>query len=257
MKSTKVVLLTTNGISGNMICSFLEDKYDLVGVALDSPLPGSGMRIVKRRIKRLGLIKVFLQLLFQKGLVPLLSLEGKNRTRELLNGLDLTTIDRRPDCFLPKSINEPSVIKYVNQLKPEVVMVCGTGIIKKKIIDGIKAPMINIHAGITPKYRGVHGGYWALANKDFENCGVTVHLIDPGIDTGGIISQRTVRPSKKDNYCTYPHLQMREGLKCIEDAIEEIENDQIKIKHNNLSSKLYYHPTITTYLYRRFFNGVK
>ena len=42
-----------------------------------------------------------------------------------------------------------------------------------------------MHAGITPQYRGVHGGYWAVVNNDPEHCGVTIHFVDKGIDTGG------------------------------------------------------------------------
>ena len=45
-------------------------------------------------------------------------------------------------------------------------------------------PVINMHAGITLRYRGVHGGYWALAEQHPEWVGTTVHLVDPGIDTG-------------------------------------------------------------------------
>lgn len=257
MKNTKVVLFTTNGISGNMVCGFLQKNYTLSGIVLQSPIPGSGKRMVKRRIKKLGVFHVFLQLLFQKGLVPFLKMESKSRLKEITSDIDESAIDKFKKVFRPKSINDEAVVTYTNELKPDVIMVCGTGIIKKNIIDSLAAPLINIHVGITPKYRGVHGAYWALANNDPENCGVTVHLIDPGIDTGGILSQRTIKPLKRDNYCTYPMLQMREGLHCIEEAINEIETGAVQIKKNNLESKLYYHPKITTYLYHRLFRGVK
>jgi methionyl-tRNA formyltransferase len=42
--------------------------------------------------------------------------------------------------------------------------------------SSINSKFVNIHVGITPKYRGVHGTYWALVNNDVENSGVTVHL---------------------------------------------------------------------------------
>jgi methionyl-tRNA formyltransferase len=47
-----------------------------------------------------------------------------------------------------------------------------------------------VHAGITPRYRGTHGGYWVLLNNDPGHCGVTIHLVDPGIDTGSIVARR-------------------------------------------------------------------
>ncbi|EAR01086.1 formyl transferase [Maribacter sp. HTCC2170] len=257
MKDTKIVLLTSNGEWGNIMYTYLQKNYTLIGVVLDSAPRGWAMKMIKRRIKKLGILKVFLQIIFQKGFVPLLNLEAKTRKNEILSELKIKSLSNYNDLYLPSSINDSLVIDHVNNLQPDVIMVCGTGIIKKHIIDGLKAPMINIHAGITPKYRGVHGGYWALANNDAKNCGVTVHLIDPGIDTGGVISQRTIIPNKNDNFCTYPFLQLLEGLHCVNEAILAIETNNLKIKPRVSESKLYYHPTITTYLYHRIFNKIK
>ena len=128
---------------------------------------------------------------------------------------------------------------------------------QKNIIEKINATLLNMHAGITPKYRGVHGGYWALVNQDIEHCGVTVYLVDPGIDTGGIISQKQIIITKKDNYATYPLLQLIKGLECIEEAITQIENGKLIIQKNGLDSKLYYHPTVIEYFYNRIFNNIK
>ena len=166
MKSTKVVLFTTNGIAGNMVCAFLQENYTLSGMVLQSPIPGAAKRMVKRRVKNLGLFKVFSQLLFQKGLVPFLKMESKSRLKELTVDINKDIIDNHKNHLKPRSINDDSVVRYTNELKPDLIMVCGTGIIKKNIIESLNAPLINIHVGITPKYRGVHGGYWALANDE-------------------------------------------------------------------------------------------
>ena len=61
-------------------------------------------------------------------------------------------------------------------------MVNGTRIISSRVLDSIGCPIINTHAGITPRYRGVHGGYWALAEGHPEEVGTTVHLVDKGIE---------------------------------------------------------------------------
>ncbi len=70
-----------------------------------------------------------------------------------------------------------------------MVLVVGTRIISRKVLVAVAAPFINYHDGITPKYRGIHGGYWASAQSDLANFGVTVHLVDPGIDTGEVLYQ--------------------------------------------------------------------
>ena len=64
-------------------------------------------------------------------------------------------------------------------------------------LGSLGCPVVNVHAGITPRYRGVHGGYWALAERHPEWVGTTVHLVDPGIDTGAILAQATFDVSRR------------------------------------------------------------
>ncbi len=251
----RVVLLSGRGDSSDVIYAYLKENYNLVGVVIDGP--SSRNLMIKRRIKKLGYFTVFLQVLFQKGIVPLLMLSSKKRQKSLWASLKKESVEDFPDVFLPTTINDIEVIDYIKKCNPDIIVVNGTRIIKKVIISGVGVSMINLHVGITPKYRGVHGGYWALVNKDLAHCGVTAHLIDAGIDTGGVISQRTISITKDDNFCTYPILQLQQGLLCIDDAINQLKNDEVQIIKNNLPSKLYYHPTITTYIYHRLFYGVK
>jgi methionyl-tRNA formyltransferase len=253
----KILLFCGKGESNDVVYSYLKNNYNLIGVVMDGP--SNKKNFVKRRIKRLGWFKVISQLLFMKGIIPLLKKESRKRVEEISNSysFEIESVVSSKNILRTSSINDLEVIAHVKKMKPDMIIVNGTRIISKKIIDGVGIRMVNMHVGITPKYRGVHGGYWALANGDKENCGVTAHLIDPGIDTGGVISQRVIEITKKDNYCTYPLLQVIEGLKCYDDAIKQIKNDKLIIINNNLESKLYYHPTIFNYFYYRIFKGVK
>lgn len=253
----RILLFCGKGDSNDVVYSHLKNNYNLIGVVMDGP--SNKKNFIKKRIKKLGWFKVISQILFMKGIIPLLKRESRKRTQEIKNSynFEVEPVVSCQNKFTPSSINNPEVIEHVKKIKPDMIIVNGTRIISKKIIDGVGIPMVNMHVGITPKYRGVHGGYWALANDDKENCGVTAHLIDPGIDTGGVISQRVISITKKDNYCTYPLLQVIEGLKCYDDAIEQIKNNKLTIIDNKLESKLYYHPTIFDYFYYRIFKGVK
>lgn len=47
------------------------------------------------------------------------------------------------------------------------------------------AQAINIHAALLPKYRGRHGGVWAMIN-DEPVLGITAHDLDDGFDSGPI-----------------------------------------------------------------------
>jgi methionyl-tRNA formyltransferase len=56
---------------------------------------------------------------------------------------------------------------------------------------------VNFHASLLPNYRGKHPVLWALRNNE-KWSGLTVHVMDPGIDTGDIIYQMKVRTRQDD-----------------------------------------------------------
>jgi methionyl-tRNA formyltransferase len=70
-------------------------------------------------------------------------------------------------------------------------------IIKKEVIESSKAPIVNLHISYLPWNRGAHPNFWS-----FYECtpsGVSIHLIDEGIDTGAIIYQRMINFNKDEN----------------------------------------------------------
>ena len=111
--------------------------------------------------------------------------------------------------------------------------------------------------GITPKYRGVHGGYWALAMEDGDNCGVTVHLVDQGVDTGGVLYQDTIRTDKNDNFNTYPIHQIAKAIPLMKAALDDVKENRISVRQGVLPSHLWYHPTILEYMKYWIQRGVK
>jgi len=146
----------------------------------------------------------------------------------------------------------------INNENPDLVIVNGTRIISRKVLESINATFINTHGGITPKYRGVFGGYWAVASKDRENFGVPTHLVDPGIDTVGILYQKHIQITTKDNITTYPYLMAGEGIRLMEKAILSFSENNLKtIQPQTVESKLFHTPTIWEYLYGKIKYGAK
>lgn len=234
----------------------LKDTYEIYKVILEIPV--SKKDFLKKRIKRLGLWTVIGQVLFQLLVVKCLRIFSKKRIEEICRtgGLSKDQIPSDKLIHVP-SINSDECLAKLQEINPDVVVVNGTRIISKKILNGIDATFINTHSGITPKYRGVHGGYWALAIGDAENCGVTVHLVDPGIDTGGVLYQQNIHITPGDNFVTYTYLQNVEGIKMMKKAISDALNGEIRVVQPNLESRLWYHPTIWQYFFNRIIKGVK
>jgi len=249
----KIVLLCTECYSTTALYHYINKDYPVQAIITEEPL--RGLALARRRFKRLGFFRVCGQIAFSLLVVPWLNLFSKKRVKEIQRSY---SFEEKP---LPAknvshfdNVNEEVCIAILAKLDPAIVLVNGTRIISKKVLDRCKAVFINIHAGITPQYRGVHGGYWALVNNDPEHCGVTIHLVDKGIDTGGILYQQKIQVTRMDNFTTYAYLQLGEGLPLIKKAVEDVFSNRLTPQqHAATPSKLWYHPTIWQYMYQRLF----
>ncbi len=182
----RVVLLAGPGDSTDIVANFLASRVpDLVVVMEEPP---SRLRMARRRAGRVGWPSAIGQVLFVALLQPVLRRRGARRRDAILAAASVDQTHRSPEYRVP-SVNAEQTVALLTALRPVMVVVNGTRIIATRVLDSAGSPIVNLHAGITPRYRGVHGGYWALAERHPEWVGTTVHLVDPGIDTGGILAQ--------------------------------------------------------------------
>jgi hypothetical protein len=217
--------------------------------------PVSRSELIRRRIKRLGLLHVAGQVAFML-FSRLLAVASLRRIAAILreNALEPRWPDGCERIEVP-SVNSPECVACLARLDPRVVLLLGTRIIDRATLAAIKVPVINYHAGITPKYRGIHGGYWAKAEGDLANFGVTVHLVDPGIDTGAVLYQARLAPGVQDNYATFPYLQLAAALPPMEKAAHDALAGTLGPQSVDQPSRLWSHPTIWSYLLRGLRNG--
>ena len=61
------------------------------------------------------------------------------------------------------------------------------------MIDLFPDGLLNVHRGIAQEYRGLDSDYWAIYHGDYDNLGVTIHKVEPALDTGPIAAQRKLR----------------------------------------------------------------
>lgn len=250
-----VVLVAGPGDSTWIVANALRARFELAAVVLeDSP---SKLRMLRRRAGRLGWPTVGGQLAFL-AVARLQAARAAGRVDEICKAAALDR-SRPPDLTVHEvaSVNAPGTPAALARLQPAVVVVNGTRIIAPEVLNAVPAPFVNIHAGFTPAYRGVHGGYWALANGDPAHFGVTVHLVDPGIDTGGVLAQATLTPGHRDNFTTYPYLQLASGVPLLLDAVAALLDGTARTVTVDLPSRLWSHPTLAGYLARRWTRGVR
>ena len=63
-------------------------------------------------------------------------------------------------------------------------------LISKEICDYFPLKVINLHIGYLPLCKGSHPIFWAIAENNIT--GVTIHLVDEGLDTGNILFQKEI-----------------------------------------------------------------
>lgn len=95
----------------------------------------------------------------------------------------------RPDLRVAvPHINHPDVVALADRLRPDVIAVFGTSLIRGALLERGRLGMLNLHGGLSPDYRGADCTFWALYNNEPEQVGCTLHFINAGIDTGKLVA---------------------------------------------------------------------
>jgi folate-dependent phosphoribosylglycinamide formyltransferase PurN len=74
-----------------------------------------------------------------------------------------------------------------------------------------------------------------------------VHLVDEGVDTGGVLYQARADFEPDDNISTYQHRQMAVALPLLIRAIEDALAGCLAPRQVDLPSRQWFHPTVWTY----------
>ncbi len=126
-----------------------------------------------------------------------------------------------------EKINSTDTIEFILKLNPDLLMVSGTSIIRKEILNlPISKGIINLHTGLSPYIKGgPNCTNWCIAKNNFHLIGNTVMWIDAGIDSGNIIATEQIILEGKETL-TYLHLKVMEHAhELYLRVVEKIEND--------------------------------
>lgn len=94
--------------------------------------------------------------------------------------------------YQPERLRRPEALAVLKELKPDLIVVAAYGqILPPAVLELPPHGCLNLHPSLLPRYRGASPVAAAILNGDTET-GVTVMLIDAGLDTGPIVAQRAV-----------------------------------------------------------------
>lgn len=244
---SRICVVTAGGPFAWTIANALAERFAPIDAVVEEP--ESYRQLLGRRLKRLGLVTVAGQFatmilikLGKRAIAPRIEriVDEENLATEPGENVRLTNV---------RSINGNDFIAEIDRIRPEVILLVGCRMMHKGVLERISVPVLNYHAGITPAYRGMNGGYWALAQGDRSNFGATVHLVDAGVDTGRVIAQVRTEPGKTDNIMTYAYrlAAVSRGMCC--EVVQDALQGRLVPLDPDGPSRQWYHPPIWQYLW--------
>ena len=99
------------------------------------------------------------------------------------------TLKHNIPVFQPEKVKRHDFIEKLKALAPDLAVVVAYGqIFPRSLLEIPTRGFINVHSSLLPAYRGAAPINWALINGETET-GVTIMVLDEGMDTGDIILQ--------------------------------------------------------------------
>ena len=252
-KQLKIVVLTTKLPEDIWLVNRLADICHIDGIVLPSGkrYPEYGIAyVLKNRVRQVGLFTVTNQALLVLYRLLFERRRDKRALKELFTVKPTDHIEKKDiDVLEVKDINSDEVKNFILSKAPQLVVVSGAPILKKKIIDAFGGKIINLHPGFAPQYRGRYGSFWPIYNMEPELVGVTVHFVDTGIDTGAILIQQQVDYYPDDTLKMVTYKQHKLGVDLLVKCLQQFESFGANAYHKtDCPSNNYLAPGLTQYL---------
>ena len=98
----------------------------------------------------------------------------------------------------PRRLSQPEALDQLIQWQPDLIVVAAFGqILRAAVLELPRYGCLNVHASLLPHWRGAAPVQAAILNGDLAT-GITIMIMDAGIDTGGILSQSPTPISYED-----------------------------------------------------------
>ena len=122
--------------------------------------------------------------------------------------------------------NKKACRLLIEELAPDLGVLGGTRIIRKRILRIPPEGMLNAHPGLLPEVRGSASPAWSVYHD--IPIGATCHFIDPGIDTGDIVGKREIPIHKGDTYEKLCWLTLVEAGALMTEAVSAWKKDELQ-----------------------------
>lgn len=83
--------------------------------------------------------------------------------------------------------NDDRSLAALRAAAPDLIVFAGGGLLRAPLLAIPRIGVLNTHNGVLPRYRGMDVALWPLLDGGAPELGVSVHLIDAGVDTGPLL----------------------------------------------------------------------
>lgn len=222
----RLVLLTGTGPEHCYVAQVLADSFpaDLSAIVIAAP-PGqsllSRVRSYWRRYSTSQIVSRIASKLYACAVSRRGRLEVAART-VLFPDSGGWALPRQELLRVFPNHNGPECLRALQELCPDIIAVYGTGVIRQGIMGMASRGIVNLHTGISPKYRGSDTVFWALHNQEPEWIGATAHLLSEGLDAGSILATCRTPVSRDDDEATLFFKTVKVGAAMYADAIKQL-----------------------------------
>jgi methionyl-tRNA formyltransferase len=127
----------------------------------------------------------------------------------------------------PERLKDPGVFDTLAAWEPDFIVVAAFGqILRQNVLDLPKLGCINVHGSILPRWRGAAPVQAAILHGD-KQTGVTIMKMDKGIDTGDILTTRSLPVEADDNSFTLSKKLAVLGAGLLVETLDRILNAEI------------------------------
>jgi methionyl-tRNA formyltransferase len=106
------------------------------------------------------------------------------------------------ELIQPERLREPEAQERLQTWAPDIIVVTAFGqILRKRVLELPRLGCINVHASLLPRWRGAAPIQATILHGDSQS-GATIMQMDPGIDTGPMLSQESMPIQPHDTAAT-------------------------------------------------------
>ena len=137
-------------------------------------------------------------------------------------------LDNGIEVLQPTSLKEEGIIRSLESMKPDLMLVVAYGLLIPKEVLGIaEKGCVNVHASILPRWRGAAPMEYSIYSGDNES-GISYMQMNEGLDEGPILEIHKCKIEEEDNLGTLESKFVELSKKSLLNFLKKFEKGELK-----------------------------